>query len=118
MSFQYLLIATSVLFNTAGQFFAKSGALRLETDSSYKLIKSFILNPFVMGAVVCYGASLIVWVYVLSKMPLSFAASLFAISYVTTVFLGVFVFNEALSPQCIVGTLLITGGIYLVSSCA
>ena len=108
----------SVIFNTAGQFFAKSGALKLETQSFEKLFQSFVFNPALWGAIMCYASSLVVWVYTLSKLPLCLAASLFSISYIATALLGFLVFNEMFSLQGLLGTLLIAGGIYLVASCA
>ena len=106
----------SVVLNTLGQFCAKMGASGLVPSSFFGYITQVVTTPFLLFSMACYGMSLFLWIMVLSKCEISVAASLFSVSYLLTVLMGVVIFKEPASCVRMVGFLMIMGGIYLVSS--
>ena len=111
----YLLVALSAALNTLGQVSAKWGSCVVHGKTTFQAVCAMPLAPMLWLSVACYGASLVVWVFVLSRVHLMVAASLFSLSYLLTVLAGVVIFNETLSFMRLGGVALIIGGVYLVS---
>ncbi|TGW15537.1 hypothetical protein [Candidatus Hepatobacter penaei] len=112
----YFFLVASVLLNTLGQFFAKTGAHGMVVTSWLGSVTHIFTTPALVMSAACYGMSLFFWVFVLSKMEVSMAASFFSVSYLLTVLMGVIVFNEPACTTRIAGFLMILGGIYLIST--
>ena len=64
---------------------------------------------------VCYAASVILWIVVLSKVEVSFAYPLLSIGYVVVALVGWRFFGESLSAIRFVGIVIICIGVYLIS---
>ena len=111
----YLLVALSAGLNTLGQVSAKWGSCVVHGKTAFQAVCAMPFAPMLWLSVMCYGASLVVWVFVLSRVQLMVAASLFSLSYLLTVLAGIVMFNESFSLMRLGGVVLIIGGIYLVS---
>lgn len=66
------------------------------------------------SGLVMYGAATILWLFILSRVPLSVAYPVQSIAYVLAVFGAYFVFHEPLSPAKIIGVILIILGVSLI----
>ncbi|MDO8514976.1 MAG: EamA family transporter [bacterium] len=64
---------------------------------------------------ICYGVSLLIWLFVLSKVDLSFAYALVALTYIFLLIFSKVFLHETLSPVRIFGSLLIILGIVFVA---
>lgn len=115
---EFFLLLSAILASVAGQFFLKAGALKLGKVSSENLL-SHVLNivtiPQLIIGLVCYGVGAIVYILVLTRVNLSIAAPVAALSYVSVVLIGHFLFNEAIPIQRIIGIGLIVCGVILVA---
>lgn len=72
---------------------------------------------WILGGLVAYGVSLIAWLNVLARIPLSFAYPMLGISYVL-VYIGAIaspLLAEALTPMRAAGVLLVACGAAVVS---
>lgn len=76
------------------------------------------LNPMVLLGLTVYFASAIVWLFVLSKVEVSFAYPFVALGFVFTAILGRIVFGDGFSAAKIGGTLLIIAGVLVLARSA
>jgi undecaprenyl phosphate-alpha-L-ara4N flippase subunit ArnF len=126
------LLAASIVLSAAGQLGMKAGMQSLHALHSLGVIVDFHLAPdfglgslaplrpaiaWTLGGLAAYGFSLLAWLAVLVRYPLSYAYPLLGISYVL-VYLGATHWDrlmEPMTPMRTAGTLLILAGVALVS---
>jgi multidrug transporter EmrE-like cation transporter len=83
-----VIIALALLFvaislGAAGQILLKAGLKELgERPAPLIVLKSIVTNAKVFGGYVCYGLSSLLYVVALSRLDLSYAYPLVALSYV------------------------------------
>ena len=117
----WVLILTGVGLNAAAQLLLKVAtrplahfsAFNADTLSSSVLIL-FKSMPFWSG-MVCYAASVCVWVAALSKAPVSTAYPMLSLGYVVVAAVSVAWLGESLTPGKALGIALICAGVVLVS---
>jgi drug/metabolite transporter (DMT)-like permease len=78
------------------------------------LVRKFLAVPYIFLAFGLYGLSAILWLEVLTKVDFSVAFPMVSMTYVGTLFIGRFVFNEPVNLYRIVGVLLICSGVFFV----
>ena len=115
----FLMILLCVFLGSAGQLSLKHGMTavgRLGGDSPLlgAFTKAFS-NPFVVGGFFCYGISSLIWMVILSRVPLSWAYPLVSMGYIIVVVLSRVLLEEDVSAIRLVGTLVICAGVILVS---
>ncbi|GAB4150751.1 MAG: membrane protein [Cyanobacteria bacterium J069] len=111
------LLLSSIAFGVAGQFFLKSGALKLgrvEAGNAISHVLSILTVPDLLIGLTCYGLGAVVYILVLTRVKLSVVGPTVALSYVFSVLLGYFVFKEAIPSVRLVGLGLIVAGVILV----
>ncbi len=98
------LVATTVGLNTLAQVLLKAGAERNP------------LNPYLLGGVVVYGLSTLIYISVLSKVNLSLAYPLIiGLTVVFTTLAGSLLFKERVDPSNWVGIGLMISGIWALT---
>lgn len=117
------LILVGVALNSIAQLLLKQGMRTCRAiEYSLKGMMHFALdimgNLFVVGGLVCYVVSVVLWLLVLSKVEVSVAYPLISLGYVFVAIAGYYFFDEAVSVQRILGILIIIFGVYLVSRTA
>ncbi|NET39028.1 MAG: EamA family transporter [Cyanothece sp. SIO1E1] len=107
----------SVLTSAAGQFFLKTGALKLGRVSATNVVThvlSIITTPELLAGLACYGLGALAYILLLTRVNLSVAGPSVALVYVFSVLLGFFIFRESIPPTRLAGLSLIVGGVILV----
>lgn len=122
MSNLILLIIVSVALSAIAQIVLKIGmsseivqqALLLEGNVLKKTI--LVLTDFyvILGAIL-YITGAALWLIVLSKVDVTYAYPFVGLGFILTLILGAFLLQEPVNLSRILGTLLIVGGILLVS---
>jgi multidrug transporter EmrE-like cation transporter len=117
----WALILTGVGLNAAAQLLLKVATRPLGhftvfdfdtlNSSIFILFKSM---PFWAG-MLCYAASICVWLAALSKAPVSTAYPMLSLGYVVVAFASVLWLGETMSPAKVLGIALICAGVVLVS---
>jgi multidrug transporter EmrE-like cation transporter len=117
----WVLILTGVGLNAAAQLLLKVATRPLAhfSDFSPATLGSAILilstsPPFWTG-MVCYGASVCVWLAALSKAPVSTAYPMLSLGYVAVAVVSVMWLGESMSVPKVLGIALICAGVILVS---
>ncbi len=118
--FDLLAIFVSVALAVVGQLLLKMGMLRVGKFSFNisTLVHQYariLLNPFVIAGLFGFFVSMLIWLYVLSRMELSFVYPFVALNYVLILFGSYFLFKETITPLKIVGVVVIIIGVYLVA---
>jgi multidrug transporter EmrE-like cation transporter len=117
----WALILTGVGLNAAAQLLLKLATRPLAHFSQFSadtlagsvliLLKSL---PFWAG-MVCYGASVCVWLAALAKAPVSTAYPMLSLGYVVVAAVSVMWLGESMTPAKVLGIALICAGVVLVS---
>jgi multidrug transporter EmrE-like cation transporter len=117
----WILILTGVGLNAAAQLLLKVATRPLAhftvfnvttlQDSVLVLFKS----PSFWTGMLCYGASLCVWLAALSKAPVSTAYPMLSLGYVVVAAVSAAWLGESLTAAKMVGIALICAGVVLVS---
>jgi len=122
MSFiTWTLILTGVALNAAAQLLLKVATHPIGHFSEFNagILNSSVMilfkSPSFWAGMVCYGASLCVWLAALSKAPVSTAYPMLSLGYVVVAVVSVTWLGETLSPAKMLGIALICAGVVLVS---
>ena len=117
----WALILTGVGLNAAAQLLLKVATRPLAhfSDFSTDTLGSSVMIlfgslPFWTG-IVCYAASVCVWVAALSKAPVSTAYPMLSLGYVVVAAVSVLWLGESMSAAKALGIALICAGVILVS---
>ena len=111
------LLLLSVLSGVSGQFFLKTGALKLgRVDASNILAKviGIVATPEILIGLIFYGLGAVAYILLLTRVKLSIVGPSVALSYVFSVLLGYFIFKESVPITRYVGLGLIMSGVLLV----
>jgi drug/metabolite transporter (DMT)-like permease len=116
--FQIALLTGYAVGMSGGQVLFKLAALRFTGGGGS--IGDQLLNllqnvPFLV-ALLLFGGFSVLWVWILSFMPLSRAYPFVAIAFAITPLLGGLLFGEPISARLVAGIIIILGGLFLVTS--
>lgn len=101
----------SLTLSSMSLAFGKQAAVSMERYD----VGSVVTNYYYFVALACLGFQALTWQIALTKHPLSYAYFFMTGVFVTVFGLSFFVFDETLTPQNIVGAVLIAGGIYVMT---
>ena len=119
-AFDLLAILISVFLAVVGQLLLKMGMLRVGKFSFNisTMVHQYIrilLNPFIIAGLIGFFISMLIWLYVLSRMELSFAYPFVALNYVLILLGSYFLFKETITVYKMIGVVVIIVGVYLVA---
>lgn len=110
-------ILISVAFSVGAQILLKHGMsnISIDTNGWLSLSYSILTNGFIILGLVSYGMSMVVWLYVLSKVDVSRAYPFVGLGFIGTMVFANYFLNEAITLPKVVGTLLIVVGVVLLA---
>lgn len=114
---EFALFLFSLLTSVIGQFFLKSGALKLgqvNVANAFSLIVNIIKTPELLIGLSCYAVGAVAYILVLTRVNLSVAGPAISLSYVFALLVGHFVFKESIPLRLYIGMGLIISGVILV----
>jgi multidrug transporter EmrE-like cation transporter len=117
----WVLILAGVGLNAAAQLLLKSATKPLGQFTAFNadILSSSIAilfkSPPFWSGMVCYGASLCVWLAALSKAPVSTAYPMLSLGYVVVAVVSVAWLGESMTPVKIAGIALICLGVVLLT---
>ena len=100
-----LKLGTGPLKSTAGK-------------TTAEVILAVAASPFIWIGLAIYGASVLGWIWVLSKTDVSVAYPFVGLGFVLTAIMGAVFLHENVSPLRIAGTLLVIFGCVLIARSA
>src|SRR5258706_3900053 len=114
------LIFGSVVLSSTSQLILKTGMTTqgiqsaLQTGSLPQIVFKVLTSPVVLGGLCCFGLSAFLWLFVLSRVPLSSAYPFVALGIFMTVLAGSIIFAEPISFTKALGVVVIISGVVLV----
>ena len=113
----YIIALISIMLGAFAQYLLKVGVQQViwYKDEGFYTLMSGLINMRLLSGILCYGLSLLFWLYVLSKIELSRAYPLVSLGYVFTLLLGHFLLNESVTCNKIIGVFFILVGVYFIS---
>lgn len=117
----FLLMFSSVFLCSVAQLLVKKGMTVLGVYSlSFSHLLSLVIavftNIYLFLGMVCYGVSVLFWMIVLSRVPVSVAYPVSSLGFIVTLILGYFLFNELITLNKVMGIGFICLGVYLIFS--
>lgn len=116
----YLLVLISVFFNVAAQLLLKKGVqifekLNFSAEIIYQMIIGIFTNIYLFTGMICFALSAFLWLFVLTKIPVSIAYPLGSLGYIFTAVLAYLLLNEPLTVTKILGIFLICSGVLVLT---
>ena len=112
----YVLLAVAIALNVVGQLLLKRAAMA-GSGAGEGFQKAF-LSPYLFAGVASLGSSMLLWVQVLRKVPLTIAHPLTGLVFVVVPVASHFLWGEPLPASRLVGILVILIGVILVARSA
>lgn len=105
-----LLCLLNTLLMAAGQTLFKIGSSGKTLSSVWDIIKLFF-SPVVFLALCLYAATTGLWLYILSKVPISYAYPIQALAYPIVLIVALLLFKESVTPMKWLGVAIIVCGV-------
>jgi drug/metabolite transporter (DMT)-like permease len=115
---QIVLLAAYAAGMSGGQLLFKMAALRYGADggSLAARLLGLATNIYFISALVLYAGYAILWVWILSFIPLSRAYPFVALAFALTPLLAGFLFGDTISLRLVAGIVFILCGLFLVTT--
>ena len=115
----YGIVVLSVTFNATAQLLLRLAMVDFNTASPSQPLVSRMMalafSPPLMGGLVLFGFSILAWLVVLSRLPVSIAYPMASLGYVVAALLGVVFLREPVHVLQIVGIVVICLGVGLIA---
>jgi len=116
----WTLIFTGVFLNAVAQLLLKAGTnavghFHFAAENIVPIGWKLATQPAIIGGMVCYGISLIVWIMALSRVEVSVAYPMLSVGYVLNAIAAWYFFGEAVSATRLIGIGVIIIGVYIVA---
>ena len=111
-----IIILIGIILASSGQILWKIGMSDIGPLSSVTLSTAWavVINPWVIGGLICYGLSTIFWLIALSRADLSYVYPFIALTFVIIFTASYLLFHEQISIQRISGAVIIIIGILVL----
>ena len=108
----FIFIISSVLLNAFAQILLKAGMKQFgNIDLKNNIMNTCIsiaFNPYIISGFIAYGVSILLWLWVLSKVDVSLAYPFQALGYIVVTILAWIIFQENISYIRIIALVFIT----------
>jgi len=108
-----LLLATPFMI-ALGQVLFKQTSERL--SASGKAFHSIAFDPLFILALIIYGSATLLWIYVLKHVPLAYAYSFMALTFVLVPLMAALWLGETITLKYALGAALIIAGLVIVQT--
>jgi len=114
-----IFIISSVLLNALAQILLKAGMkqfgiIELKNNIIHTSV-SIALNPYIITGFISYGVSIILWLWVLSKVDVSLAYPFQALGYIVVTILAWLIFQEDITLTRIIALIFISIGLIILA---
>ncbi|MBC6907154.1 small multi-drug resistant family protein [Saccharophagus sp. K07] len=118
----FVVILFTVFLSACAQLMLKMGAAATlgvgQPSTPYELVVKVMFSPLILSGIFTYGVSVLIWIWVLSRVELSIAYPFVGLSFIFTLLFGMFFLGEAVNFSKIIGTLMIVGGCIFIANSA
>ena len=117
---ELIVLFSAISMGAIGQILIKTGMNIVRGKSGgdlgpfLKALPRIITNIWVLGGLSIYVLSTVLWLWVLTKIQLSFAYPCISVSYIIIIVAGKFIFREKIDIWKIAAIILILAGVTLL----
>lgn len=112
---KYVLILANICCLVFGQTAWKYGMQHIQLKGSlFVRFFQFFFSPLILLGFALYIIATGIWMYLLSKLPLSFLYPLQSLAYVLSLVIALLIFKEHIPITRWIGTGVILFGVYLI----
>ena len=104
-------VKTIILLHLLIAFYSFGGVCSKMASRERFLSPKFIF--YYAGLIFILGVYAIAWQQIIKRLPLTFAYANKAVGVIWTMIWGVFIFHELITPQKLIGSLIVMAGIML-----
>jgi len=108
--------ARILAFLLAGTLLAALGQLMFKVGATGRDTLAGLINVSILGGLTAYGLGTLLWIYALSKAPLTLVYPFTALTFVIVYLLGIFWLGESTSTRALLGVALVLLGLLLIST--
>lgn len=114
-----LIIISSIACSALAQIMLKlgMGKVVIENITLESLLRLFF-NPFILAGMFLYVTAMLIWLYVLKNVEVSYAYPFTALGFILVMVISYFFLAEQITLLRLAGIGLIVGGIFLISKSA
>lgn len=117
-AFAFLL--AGVVLNATAQLLLKAGTnvlgvITLTRENWVGEFGRMAVEPHLLGGILCYGVSVIVWIIGLSRVPVSIAYPMLSLGYIVNAIAAHYLFGESVTLARWLGIGFIIIGVWLVA---
>ncbi len=109
------VLLMAIMLGAAGQICLKFGLGKLGSQTPFVVVTAMFRNWHVLAGFVAYGVSSLMYLFVLSRLDVSYAYPFVAINYVFVTFLAWLVLKETVPTLRLVGLAIICMGVLVLS---
>lgn len=107
----------AIMLGAVGQICLKSGLLAMgQKLALFEVLTAMFRNWLVLGGFVAYGVSSVLYLFVLSRLDLSYAYPMIALNYIFVTILAWLILKEIVPPMRIVGLAIIFLGVVVFAT--
>lgn len=110
----FILCIGNVLLMVTGQMIFKYG-LQGRTVESFPEIIKVMFSPIIILGLAIYAITAMLWLYILSRVPISFAYPIQALAFPLVLVLSMWFFGESISLTRWIGIAVIMIGVFFVT---
>jgi drug/metabolite transporter (DMT)-like permease len=107
-----ILVAAGI---SVGQLLFKIAANKLTGESIFDIATRMFIDPYVLSALLIYLLITIIWMWILTEVPLSKAYPFVVLSYIFTPFLAAIFLYESITASYVIGVCLICSGLFIIT---
>lgn len=116
----FSLILAGVLLNASAQLLLKAGTnavgrFPFTLANALPIGLRFAVEPHILGGLLCYVVSVVVWIMALSRVEVSIAYPMLSIGYVVNAIAAWYLFGEPVTPLRLFGIGVIILGVFIVA---
>lgn len=115
MAIALTILIVGILLGAVGQIALKTGINLLGEKPAPLVVLKAIFTPWVLAGFACYFLSSLLYLLALSRLELSYAYPMVAVSYVVVSFLSWKLLHEPVPAMRIAGLAVICAGVLLVA---
>jgi small multidrug resistance pump len=108
---QYTALLISIILGVAGQILLKLSIINPIISKN----NAYIINLYFLSAFIVYVSSLLLYVYSLNKIPLTFAYPMVSVSYIGVAIASKYVFGTHLGFLDLFGFAFIVAGVSMIA---
>ena len=116
----FTFLFTGVLLNAGAQLLLKAGTnvlgvITLTRENWLGEFGRMAVEPHLLGGILCYGVSVIVWIIGLSRVPVSVAYPMLSLGYIVNAIAAHYLFGESVTLARWLGIGFIIIGVWLLA---